>query len=42
VLSSKSNPSRWFPWHVAIGDYSGMQDGGEIGVALKALLDAVN
>lgn len=41
TLSSESNTRLWQPWLVQIGDYSGVQEGGETGTALKALLAAV-
>ena len=41
VLSSESNTPTWLPWLVTVDGYSGVQEGGEVGVALQALLDAV-
>ena len=40
-LSSESNTRNWQPWLVQVGDYSGVQEGGQVGVALRALMDAV-
>ena len=39
--SSESNTSQWQPWLIEVDGYSGVQDGGQVGEALRALMDAV-